>query len=204
VSRARTLTVVGMSVGVVLGLCAWALRTPSGLQAMGDFLVIRDPLRPADVVIAISGDGTGERARTAAALLQQGLARWMMISGSRAGAARGGAAAEMVRVVVSGGVPTERVVVDDQSTSTQDNARHSARLMERHGWKRAILVTSPYHTRRAAVIFRAEFRTRGLDLQVYAADGSFFDPSRWWTRDQDRALVRSEYMKLAAWLLGIR
>ncbi|MDR7542819.1 MAG: YdcF family protein [Armatimonadota bacterium] len=193
-----------VGLGLVLTLAAWALSTPFGLQAAGDFLVIRDPLRPADVVIAISGDGTGERARTAAVLLRRGFAPWMIVSGSRAGAARGGAAAEMARVAVQAGAPQDRVVLDDQSTSTQDNARHSARLMERHGWKRAILVTSPYHTRRAAVIFRAEFRPRGLALQVYAADGSFFDVRGWWTRDQDRALVRGEYMKMAAWLLGIR
>jgi uncharacterized SAM-binding protein YcdF (DUF218 family) len=193
-----------VGLGLALGLVAWALSTPFGLQAAGDFLVIRDPLRPADVVIAISGDGTGERARTAAALLRRGMARWMVVSGSRAGAARGGAAAEMVRVAVLGGAPPDRIVVDDQAESTQDNARHSARLMVQHGWKRAILVTSPYHTRRAAVIFRAEFRPRGLDLQVYAAEGSFFDVRRWWLRDQDRALVQSEYVKLAAWLLRLR
>jgi uncharacterized SAM-binding protein YcdF (DUF218 family) len=202
VTRAWIPLVVGL--GLVLGLAAWPPGVPLGLQAAGDFLVIRDPLRPADVVIAISGDGTGERARTAAALLRRGLAPWMIVSGSRAGAARGGAAAEMVRVAVGAGAPLDRIVLDDRSTNTQDNARHSARLMARHGWKRAILVTSPYHTRRAAVIFRAEFQPRGLELQVYAADGSFFDVRRWWTRAQDRALVRGEYVKLAAWLLGVR
>ncbi len=171
---------------------------------MGDFLVVRDVLQPADVIIVVSGDGTGERARSAAALWQRGLAPWVFVSGSRAGAARGGAAAEMVRVLVRAGVPRDRVVVDDQAASTHDNARQSAALMEARGWKRAILVTSPYHSRRAAVIFRAAFRPRGLGLRVYATEASFFEVRAWWTREQDRALVRSEYLKLGAWWLGIR
>jgi uncharacterized SAM-binding protein YcdF (DUF218 family) len=194
----------GAAAGLALGLAGWALRTPPGLQAVGDFLVVRDALRPGDVIIAVSGDGTGERARTAATLWQRGLAPWVLISGGRGGAARGGAVAEMVRVAVRAGVPADRVLVDDGSASTPDNARRSARLMEARGWRRAILVTSPYHSRRAAIVFRAEFAPRGLAVQVYAAEASFFDVQRWWTRAQDRALVRSEYLKLVAWLLGVR
>jgi uncharacterized SAM-binding protein YcdF (DUF218 family) len=182
---------------------AW-LTTPAGLQALGDFLVVRDAVQPADVVIVVSGDGTGERARTAARLVRQGLAPWLLVSGGRTGAAPGGAAAEMARVAVAAGVPPERVVVDDGARSTRDNARRSAALMARSGWTSAILVTSPYHTRRAAWVFRAEFLPRGWTLRVYAAEGSFFEVERWWTRSQARALVWGEYVKLTAWLLGLR
>lgn len=183
---------------------AWLFFAPSLLQAVGDFLVITDPPAPADVVIAVSGDGTGERARAAADLLRRGYVRWVIISGSRRGFAPGGATAAMVRQALRAGVPRARLLVEDASTSTLDNARHTARLMRAHGLRRAIVVTSPYHTRRAAWTFRSVFRPQGLQVRVLAAGDSFFQVKGWWTRPQERALVVREYAKLLAFLVGIR
>jgi uncharacterized SAM-binding protein YcdF (DUF218 family) len=183
---------------LAVGLAGTAFATRL-LQAAGNFLVIRDPLEPVDVVIAISGDGTGERAGAAAVLVLQGYGRWLLVSGSR-----DGAASEMARVGLRAGVPAERILVDDRAESTVQNARNSARVLRRHRLRRAILVTSPYHTRRAALAFREEFRRWGLDLRVTSPERSFFDVDRWWTREFDRWLVTREYGKMAAFVAGIR
>jgi uncharacterized SAM-binding protein YcdF (DUF218 family) len=182
-----------------LGAAAAAVFAPALLQAAGDFLVIRDSLEPADAVIAISGDGTGERAAAAAALVLAGYGRWLIVSGSA-----DGAAAAMARVAMRAGVPEGRILVDDRAESTVQNARNSARLLRRHRLRRAILVTSPYHTRRAAMAFREEFRRWGLEVRVTATEHSFFDVDRWWTREFDRWLVTREYGKIAAFVAGIR
>lgn len=197
----RILAVSGLILFVAL-LALAILASPPGLQALGDFLVIRDPLVPVDTIIAVSGDGP-ERAGTASALLQQGYAHWLILSGSSLGAARGGATAAMLRVALHAGIPEDQILVDEQSFSTRDNARNSALLMLRHGLRRATLVTSPYHTRRAAWVFRAEFIPRGLEIRVYAVNHSFFEVRRWWVRERDRGLVVREYEKLLAFLLGI-
>ncbi len=198
---ARRVTIaLGCALLIVVGLAF----TPVGLQVLGDFLVVRDPAVQVDAVIAISGDGTGERVRTADALLQQGYARWLILSGSTGGAAPGGATAEMLRVALHEGVLRERILVDDQSMGTLDNARHSAALMQANKLRRAILVTSPYHARRASWIFRSEFLPRRLDIRTIAAQNSFFEVKRWWTRPGDRDLVIREYMKLAGFMLGAR
>ncbi|MGH2404330.1 MAG: YdcF family protein, partial [bacterium] len=151
----RVLPAIGL--GVLVVLAAGLVFATSILQGLGDFLVIRDPLGPADAVIAISGDGTGERAATAAALVQEGYAPWLILSGSSTGHAQGGATAEMLRHALQVGVPRERIIVEDQSESTFDNARNTLRIMQAQGMRRAIVVTSPYHTRRAARIFRAAY-----------------------------------------------
>ena len=171
---------------------------------MGDFLVIRDPLTPADAVIAVSGDGVGERTRAAADLLRQGDARWVILSGSTKGHARGGATAAMMRQALRAGVPADRLLIDDQSESTLDNARNTARLMRTHGLRRAIVVTSPYHTRRAAWVFRSVFLPQGLQVRVLAVSDSFFRVEQWWTRHRERSLVAREYVKLLGFLVGIR
>lgn len=186
-----------------LGFSA-ARYLPRVLQAFGDFLVVREPLSTADTVIAITGDGTGERARTAAALVRAGWASWLIISGSTAGAAPGGATAAMVRDALAAGVQRERMEVDDQAWSTVENARNTAQLMGRRGWRTAILVTSPHHTRRAAWAFRREFHRRGLLVRVIPAERSFFNVHGWWTRRLDRGVVLREYEKLLAYMVGIR
>jgi uncharacterized SAM-binding protein YcdF (DUF218 family) len=200
------LAILGMAVlmGAFAIAAAGPVLSPPILQALGDFLIVRDPLGPADVVIAVSGDGTGERARTAAAILLSGDAQWLILSGSRAGAAPGGATEAMRRVALRAGVPEHKILLDDRSASTRDNARRSARLMHARGLRSAIVVTSPYHARRAAWIFGSEFRARGLSVRIRPADNSFFNVREWWLRDRDRGLVISEYQKLLAHLVGLR
>lgn len=195
-ARVAVAVLAVVTLGAALAATVFA---PALLQAAGDFLVIRDPLEPADAVIAISGDGTGERAGAAAALVLAGYGRWLIVSGSA-----DGAAATMARVALRAGVPEQQILVDDRAESTVRNARNSARLMRRHRLRRAILVTSPYHTRRAAMIFREEFRRWGLEVRVTATERSFFDADRWWTRDFDRWLVTREYGKIAAFVAGVR
>ena len=193
-----------MGAALLLAAVAALLFPEPLLQAAGNFLAIEDALLPADAVVAVSGDGTGERTRAAADLLGRGFAHWLILSGSTGGHARGGATAAMLQHALQAAVPADRILIDDRSGSTLDNARNTSRVMQEHGLRRAILVTSPYHTRRAAWVFRAVFRPQGLEVQVLAVRDSFFRPERWWTRGRDRDLVAREYAKLVAFLIGIR
>ncbi len=52
------------------------------------------------------------------------------------------------------GVPRDRILCEDTSTSTLENALCSARLMERHGLTRVLVVTDSYHCPRAILTFR--------------------------------------------------
>lgn len=192
--------VVGsLAAAALLALVVGALFPKMVLQAVGDFLIVNDPLEPVDAVVAISGDGTGERARKAAQLVVQGYGRWIILSGSR-----GKSTWDMVDVALAMGIPRERILVDDRSESTLDNARHSAALMEAKGLRRAIVVTSEYHARRAAWVFRSVFRSRRLDVRVVSARNEYFHMERWWTWPENRVFVLREYAKLGAFLLGFR
>lgn len=169
------------------------------LQAVGDFLTVRDPLERADAVIAISGDGTGERATLAARLVRQGYGEWFIASGSR-----GKSTWDMVDVALATGIARERILVDDQAESTLENAEHSAALMEARGLRTAIVVSSTYHTRRAAWVFRSVFLPRGLRVRTTATENAYFIMREWWTRPDDRAFVLREYAKLLAFIVGFR
>jgi len=172
------------------------------LQAAGDALVVSDPLRVVDAVIVIGGDGI-ERIATSRRLLQDGYGQWLVISGGPYG--RGlNSAVTMRRQALTSGVPPARILVDDTSESTTDNAEMTARLMTSHGLRSGVVLTSPYHTRRVGVIFSRVYRRMGLMVRVLAVDDGHFRIERWWTRPDDRRLVVREYLKLAAFLGGAR
>jgi uncharacterized SAM-binding protein YcdF (DUF218 family) len=64
------------------------------------------------------------------------------------------------------GVPAERVLLEDRSTTTQENLRFSAALLAARGpAPRVLVVTSDYHTWRTAALARRG----GLHLQVVGA-----------------------------------
>jgi uncharacterized SAM-binding protein YcdF (DUF218 family) len=197
-----TALALGAAFGAVVAVVIAGLGREGTLQRMGDFLVVRDTLAPSDAVIAVSGDGP-ERVATSIALMRQGLARRLVISGGLYG--RGINAAHVMRdQALDSGVPAAEIIVDDGATSTAENALGAARVMRAHGLRSAILVTSPYHTRRAGMMFRRVFLREGLALRVHAVEGSFFHVDGWWTRPEDRSLVVGEYLKLVAYVGGVR
>jgi uncharacterized SAM-binding protein YcdF (DUF218 family) len=56
------------------------------------------------------------------------------------------------------------------------------------GWRRILLVTSNYHTRRARYIFR-KVLPENVSLAVAGAADSQFNPSNWWeSRQATKAL----------------
>lgn len=158
----------GVAVALVLFLFILLSVHEAVLQAAGDFLAVEDPLHRADAIIAISGDGQ-ERVRAASELLRRGLGRWLILSGGPGGGS--GSARQLLDYAYEVGVPDDRILVDDGATSTTGNARGSADLMRRKGLRSAILVTSPYHMRRSAVIFRGLLPTPGTDGQRLSRAG---------------------------------
>lgn len=190
------LITLGVILAVALVAGAVVLAEPT-LQAAGTFLAAQDPLEPADAVIAISGNNP-ERVRTAAHVLLDGYARWLILSGGPPSIIR------MKRLAHEFGVPEEQILVDASATTTLENAHGSAQVMITHRLRSAILVTSPYHMRRAIILFRDVFAPQGLEVRAYPVQDSIFRSDGWWRRRRDREFVIGEYVKLLGVLGGIR
>jgi uncharacterized SAM-binding protein YcdF (DUF218 family) len=88
------------------------------------------------------------------------------------------------------------MLLDEQSPDTYGNAVHTRRLMEAHGLRSAILVTSPYHLQRAAVTFQGVYKGSGIRLIASAAPDSDWRKQSWWLRRDLRRLTFSELEKL--------
>jgi uncharacterized SAM-binding protein YcdF (DUF218 family) len=71
-------------------------------------------------------------------------------------------------VLIEGGVPEARIVLESDSTDTHEQALEMAPLLEARGVERFVLVTSPSHMRRAL----GAFRDAGLDPIPSASEQS--------------------------------
>jgi uncharacterized SAM-binding protein YcdF (DUF218 family) len=187
----------------LLGLLLGAIAIVAVLVGLGHWLEVADPLAKADAIVAISGD-TGARAQTAIALWKQGYAPVLIFSGGSSDPESVASAELMKRTAVAAGVPANAIVVEGTSATTEENAEHVAQLMKTRKLKSAILVTSPYHQRRAAMLFEREFGRASLTFRNHPADDPTWDPNLWWTADPPRSLTFLELAKLGALVAGQR
>jgi uncharacterized SAM-binding protein YcdF (DUF218 family) len=173
----------------------------AGLFGIGHYLAVADPLEKADAIVAISGD-TGARANTAISLWKQGYAPVLLFSGGSLDPSSVASAELMKRVAVAAGVPETAIVVEGASATTEENAARVAEVMTKLGMHSAILVTSPYHQRRASILFGREFERAGLSLRNHPANDPDWDANLWWTREPSRRLTVVELVKLGALVAG--
>lgn len=70
----------------------------------------------------------------------------------------------MAAFALSIGAPLGSLVLETEARNTRENARYTAELMRRHGWRTALVVTSTYHARRS----RWNFVQEGIEHRVEA------------------------------------
>lgn len=183
--------------GVVVGAAAVLVV----LLGVGHWLEVTDPLGKADAIVAISGD-SGARVESAIALWKQGYAPVLIFSGGSSDPESVPSAELMKRTAEAAGVPANAIVVEGTSATTEENAQHVADLMRSRGIRSAILVTSPYHQRRAALLFEREFAEAALSFRNHPAEDPNWDASFWWTREPSRSRTLIELAKLGALVAG--
>ncbi|MGH9862937.1 MAG: YdcF family protein [Candidatus Acidiferrales bacterium] len=167
---------------LVLG-AAYLLRGPL-LRAFAEWWIVDEPLEKAQVILVLGGDNMhGDRVTHAVHLYQAGWAPRLMLSGVNYRTDFNDVVL-MERQAVALGVPRESLLaVPQPAVSTLEEALFLQRVLAQHNFRKVIIVTSNYHTRRARLIFRALYRRRGVQVIFSAAPDSDFNPQRWW---QDR------------------
>jgi uncharacterized SAM-binding protein YcdF (DUF218 family) len=92
------------------------------------------------------------------------------------------------------GVDPARVRLVPPGGSTAEEAGAFAALAHRCGWRSAIVVTSPFHTRRAGWLFR---RALGFPFVVRVlSDGEPYDRWTWWSDNATTEEVVLEWTKM--------
>lgn len=150
------------------------------LRFAGDFWVMDETPQVSDVIVILSDDNyEASRATRAAQLFKSGMAPRILASG-RLLRPYAGIAELMEHDLKVQGVPANAIVpLAHRGTNTREEAVADAQEIASHGWKKVLLVTSNYHTRRADYIF-ARTLPKGTELRVVSAPDSEYDPDSWW------------------------
>lgn len=205
--RYKTAEIVAGSVLVLVT----ALGAPGCVKIISAPLLLPETeLRPADVIVVLGvGPPVDEQGRPAEELVRRvakgvelynaGLAPAMIMTGGNTYRDYYESSV-MKEAAVDRGVPAGAIIEEREAMDTIGNARCSAGIMRDHGWERVIVVSSPYHLKRAKKLFEAagvEVETAGADMPDDPSYGVMFSVYEYLVRINylfidEQGLVRGE------------
>jgi uncharacterized SAM-binding protein YcdF (DUF218 family) len=147
-----------------------------------------------------------ERLIVARDLLAAGRARVVIVSGGPYGVEGLPTEAEYLRRrLLAWGVEPERIVLEDRSLNTRENALYTGALARERGYRTLLVVTSAFHLPRA----RGCFEAAGVEADYLPVDYRMRDPARdvhWLPRaavfHETAAVVRERFGYLVYRVLG--
>src|ERR1017187_6829008 len=163
----------------------------------------------ADIAVLLAGDYYGNRIVRAAELVKQGNVPNVLVSGPNMLYGYYECDLEISFAVKRGYPESWFIRAPNEALSTREEAAAILPDLRRRGVHRFLLVTSDYHTARAARIFtQAAFRrpraaAPDLDMRVVAAPDDHFRADGWWRNREGRKIFAIEWLKTVANLLGM-
>jgi uncharacterized SAM-binding protein YcdF (DUF218 family) len=191
----------GIAGAVLLVLVAaiWLLRVPL-LTLAATLLVQDDGPHKADAILVLGGDDSGARIIKAAQLAEQGYSPFVLVSGppNLLGHDSDGTIEYARRM----GYPVtlfRPVWLPAGTDSTRSEATFLGNYLRTHAIHNILLVTSNFHSRRAARLWRKQ--APWIGVTVVAAPDPSFAPDRWWKTRTGQKIFLLEWTKtVAAWL----
>jgi uncharacterized SAM-binding protein YcdF (DUF218 family) len=153
---------------------------------------------PADVIIAISGGDTQARTAEAIKLYKAGWAPHLIFSGAALDVTGPSNAEAMRAQALGSGVPENVITLDKMAADTSQNAKRTRELLNSRD-TRVILVTSPYHQRRASMEFQKVLGDNVTIINHPTQTDSAWGPY-WWTTPYGWLLALSEMVK--TWIVS--
>jgi len=197
-------------IGVLLVLAVFSLGIlilrRQVLSGMGQYLVVSDPLYESDI-IELRSTNQPNTSVLAAELYRRGIARRVVLDRGtfdrtipelqKYGIDQLQDDETTIGVLRSLGVPaTDIELLNGYDSSTFDEARKTARYMRDRNFRRLIVITLNYHSRRTRLAFHRALRGTGLQFSVQSVPSPIFTPEGWWARHADVRTVVFEYEQL--------
>lgn len=176
------------------------------LTDLGRFLVVDHEPEKSDLIICLAG-GNIERGLGTADLFRKGLAPRVFIAREQLpdgyellmeeGIEYPETIDLMIMLLKNCGVPETAILTsEERAGSTIHEATIIRGLVMGEKYRSIILLTSPYHTRRAWLTFRKVFKDTGVRIFMTASKYSGFKPDTWWKERKYVRKVIIEYQKL--------
>jgi len=194
------LRAIGAAAALVVALAVLA-------SPIARFLIVRAQPARADAVVVLSGASVyDERVRHGMTLLREGRGNTLVLTNdglrgrwSRRRQANLTSTERARDVVVDAGIPEQRLVIlPTRVNSTYDEAVVVRGFAEKTGIRSVLVVTSPYHSRRALWVFRRVLGPVGVDVGIDSPlpGEQSPRPGDWWLSRIGWHSVALEYVKL--------
>ncbi|MBM4429941.1 MAG: hypothetical protein FJ026_06265, partial [Chloroflexi bacterium] len=89
-------------------------------------------------------------------------------------------------------------------TTTYSEAVAVRGMAEERGWRSLLVVSDPYHLRRARLCFHDALRGTAVTVSVQPVHPSWYNPASWWTTQDGLRETWTEYLKLLLYVVGYR
>lgn len=165
-----------------------------GLVVLGSYLTPSDEPEKVDAIVVLSGDS--DRTEWGIKLYQEGWADKIVFSGAALDKKSPSNAAMMKKLALSFGVPESAILIEERATNTLENAEKSRQILEQIGAEKILLVTSPYHQRRAYETFVRIYQGDNLKIVNSPSGYSNWSAENWWERPASAEIAISELLKL--------
>lgn len=136
-----------------------------------------DILKKSDAVIWLEGDGYS-RFKEVFRIFQAGWARNIVVSGGINNLSSFTIPANLlVKKLLKAGVSKNRIIVENNSQNTYEQAVEIMKIVKKKKWKKIILVASHFHQARAFLTFLQAMKKAKLKIQIFnspARDLSWF------------------------------
>lgn len=161
----------------VVPACRLVINHTSYADQLVRPLLLADTSARADVIVALSASVSAScspnahslrRALLAARLYREGRAPLVLFTGGLSGSPCCPVAEVMAGIARDAGVPAQAIRVETTSTSTWENAAHSAPILRGLGAERILIVSDKLHMRRAQACFaQLGFHVERASVPVY-------------------------------------
>ena len=172
------------------------------LAGLGNFLVEDDSVQKAQAAVVLGGDLSGVRIMKAAQQAQAGYVPLVLSDGPKTLLGHE-SDVNILYAEKQGYSPTlfRPLPMPPEINSTQAEAEYVGNYLKQQGIHKILLVTSNYHTHRAAYLFRKT--NPWLQVVSVAAPDPAFNPDSWWTFRDGRRTFLLEWAKTFAAYLGV-
>ena len=146
-----------------------------------------------------AGGGAQERIAQAVHLYKSGYAPVLILS---SGYVYSFQEAEVMRALaIDQGVPASMILLERRAANTYQNVRFVDDILREHRWRRVLLVSSPYHMRRALLVWHRQAPDVSV-LPTPAPQSQFYEHARGATLEQVRGILQEYIAILGYWRRG--
>jgi len=193
-----TILITGILVAIVAGYFL--------LRGMGAFLITSDPLQQADAIVVLSGGGL-PRIQEGVELFNDKYGQWLVLTETGQIDPDVGLNTTSISKVdtIMMGIPSGAVLITQvDADSTYKEAIAVRNLLQQKNLSTCIVVTDPYHTRRASIIFKDIVEKAGIDVSIHSVAGSWYRSDNWFLSGKGWNATLREYIKLIAYSIFYR